>query len=42
MHSYKEIANTLNVRKFMTDFFRLDANTPEEQEYLDMCRRVLH
>lgn len=35
---YDQIMNTLNVRRFMQEYFTYDANTPEEQEYLNMCR----
>lgn len=36
----KEIASTINVKSFMSTFFTMEAPTPEEQEYLELCRRV--
>lgn len=39
--AYKDIANTINVKKFMSTFFSHEAPTPEEQEYLNLCRRVV-
>lgn len=38
--AYKEIANTINVRKFMSSFYTHVPPTPEEQELLNLCRRV--
>ena len=38
--AYSEISKTANLSSFVTNFFKYEPATPEEIEYLDLCRRV--